>query len=86
MPATDWRGQEATAAPPRGLSAEAVHRLLTVISETPAGLRNRALILTMVLTGRLEGGGFWWSTALGPPPSPPLRQHPPLPVMACPSR
>lgn len=39
-------------APPRGLSAEQVRQLLTVIPETPAGLRDRAIILTLVLTGR----------------------------------
>jgi integrase/recombinase XerC/integrase/recombinase XerD len=39
-------------APPRGLSAEQVRQLLAVIPETPAGLRDRAIILTLVLTGR----------------------------------
>lgn len=39
-------------APPRGLSAEQVRRLLAVVPETPAGLRDRAIILTLVLTGR----------------------------------
>jgi len=39
-------------APPRGLSAEQVRALLAVIPETPAGLRDRALVLTLVLTGR----------------------------------
>ena len=38
--------------PPRGLSAEQVRRLLAVIPETPAGLRDRAIFLTLVLTGR----------------------------------
>ena len=38
--------------PPRGLSAEEVRRLLAVIPETPVGLRDRAIILTLVLTGR----------------------------------
>lgn len=36
----------------RGLSAEQVRQLLVVIPETPAGLRDRAIILTLVLTGR----------------------------------
>ena len=39
-------------APPRGLSAEQVRRLLAVIPETPAGLRDRAIFLMLVLTGR----------------------------------
>jgi integrase/recombinase XerD len=39
-------------APPRGLSAEEVKRLLAVISDTPAGRRDRAIILTLALTGR----------------------------------
>ena len=38
--------------PPRGLSAEQVRQLLAVIPETPVGLRDRAIILTLVLTGR----------------------------------
>ena len=37
---------------PRGLSAEEVQRLLGVIPETPVGLRNRAIIVTLLLTGR----------------------------------
>ena len=36
----------------RGLSAEQVRNLLAVIPETPAGLRDRAIFLTLVLTGR----------------------------------
>ena len=39
-------------APPRGLSAEQIRKLLGAIPETPAGLRDRAIILTLVLTGR----------------------------------
>ena len=38
--------------PPRGLSAEEVRRLLAAIPETPSGLRDRAIVLTLVLTGR----------------------------------
>ena len=42
-----------TSTPPaRGLSAEEVRKLLAVIPETPQGLRDRAIILTLVLTGR----------------------------------
>jgi integrase/recombinase XerD len=37
---------------PRGLSAEQIRRLLDVIPSTPVGLRDRAIILTLVLTGR----------------------------------
>ena len=44
-----------TSTPPaRGLSAEDVRRLLAVIPNTPQGLRDRAIILTLVLTGRRE--------------------------------
>ena len=38
--------------PPRGLSAEEIRRLLTVIPDTATGLRDRAIILTLTLTGR----------------------------------
>jgi site-specific recombinase XerD len=38
--------------PPRGLSAEQVQQLLSVIPDRPPGLRDRAIILTLVLTGR----------------------------------
>ena len=37
---------------PRGLSAEQIQQLLAVIPETKAGLRDRAIILTLTLTGR----------------------------------
>src|SRR5450759_5286892 len=36
----------------RGLSADEVRRLLTVVPDTVAGRRDRALLLTFVLTGR----------------------------------
>lgn len=36
----------------RGLSAEQVRRLLACVPDTPVGLRDRAIILTLVLTGR----------------------------------
>ncbi len=38
--------------PPRGLSAEEIRRLLDVIPDTATGLRDRAIILTLTLTGR----------------------------------
>ena len=38
--------------PPRGISAEGIRKLLSIIPETSAGLRDRAIILTLVLTGR----------------------------------
>ena len=37
---------------PRGLSGEQIHRLLDVVPATPVGLRDRAIILTLVFTGR----------------------------------
>jgi integrase len=48
-----------TSTPPaRRLSAEEVRRLLTVIPDTPPGLRDRAIILTLVLTGRRRAEVF----------------------------
>lgn len=48
-----------TSTPPaRGLSAEEVRRLLAVIPDTPCGLRDRAIILTLVLTGRRRAEVF----------------------------
>ncbi|MBU2602571.1 MAG: tyrosine-type recombinase/integrase [Actinobacteria bacterium] len=44
--------------PPRGLSAEEIRRLLAVVPDTRVGLRNRALILTLVLTGRRRAEVF----------------------------
>jgi len=44
--------------PPRGLSADEIRRLLAVIPDTPVGLRNRAIILTLVLTGRRRAEVF----------------------------
>ena len=38
--------------PPRGLSAFQVTALLETVPNTPVGLRDRAIILTLVLTGR----------------------------------
>jgi site-specific recombinase XerD len=42
----------ATPAAPRGLTAHDIKRLLAAIPETPVGLRDRAIILTLTLTGR----------------------------------
>src|SRR3990172_6304163 len=39
-------------APPRGLSAEEIKRLLAIIPESPSGLRDRAIVITLALTGR----------------------------------
>ena len=48
-----------TSTPPaRGLSAEEVRQLLAVIPGTPQGLRDRAIILTLVLTGRRRAEVF----------------------------
>jgi site-specific recombinase XerD len=41
-----------SSSPPRGLSAEEIRRLLAVIPEKPVSLRDRAIILTLTLTGR----------------------------------
>ena len=56
-----------TIAPPRGLSADDIRKLLAVIPETPVGLRDRAIILTLTLTGRRQdsaAGGAEWLTEL----------------------
>jgi len=37
---------------PRGLSGYQLHQLLEVVPDSPLGLRDRAIILTLVLTGR----------------------------------
>ena len=43
---------KATPAPPRGLTAADIKKLLDVMTDTPAGLRDRAIILNLTLTGR----------------------------------
>ena len=43
---------KATPAPPRGLSAAEIKKLLDAIPGNPIGLRDRAIILTLTLTGR----------------------------------
>lgn len=48
-----------TSTPPaRGLSADEVRRLLAVIPATPPGLRDRAIVLALVLTGRRRAEVF----------------------------
>jgi integrase len=48
-----------TSTPPaRGLSADEVRRLLAIIPGTPQGLRDRAIVLTLVLTGRRRAEVF----------------------------
>jgi integrase/recombinase XerC len=48
-----------TSTPPaRGLSAEEVRRLLAVIPDTPQGLRDRAITLTLILSGRRRAEVF----------------------------
>ena len=44
--------------PPRGLTADEIRRLLAVIPDTRVGVRNRAIILTLVLTGRRRAEVF----------------------------
>lgn len=38
--------------PPRGLSGDDIRKLLSVIPDSPSGLRDRAIIITLALTGR----------------------------------
>jgi len=48
-----------TSTPPaRGLSADEVRKLLSILPSTPQGLRDRAIILTLVLTGRRRAEVF----------------------------
>jgi len=49
---------KASPSPPRGISAEGIRKLLSVIPETPAGLRDKAIVLTLVLTGRRRAEVF----------------------------
>lgn len=41
-----------TPAPPRGLGPDDIRRLLAAIPQTPVGLRDRAIVLVLTLTGR----------------------------------
>ena len=50
-PAADVKTPRTAPPTPRGLSAPELRRLLAAVPETPGGLRDRAIILTMVLTG-----------------------------------
>jgi integrase/recombinase XerD len=50
-PAADVRRPRLRQPAPRGLGEEELRRLLTAVPVTPAGQRDRAIILTMVLTG-----------------------------------
>ncbi len=43
---------KATPAPPKGLTAADIRKLLAVIPGNPVGARDRAIILTLTLTGR----------------------------------
>jgi site-specific recombinase XerD len=43
---------KSTVSTPRGLSPDQIRKLLGVIPNTPSGLRNRAIILMLVFTGR----------------------------------
>ncbi|MFQ6026497.1 MAG: tyrosine-type recombinase/integrase, partial [Dehalococcoidia bacterium] len=43
---------KAVPARPRGLTADDIQKLLAVIPDTPVGLRDRAIILVLTLTGR----------------------------------
>ncbi len=43
---------KATPAPPRGLTAADIRKLLEAIAGNPVGLRNRAIVLTLTITGR----------------------------------
>src|SRR5680860_1495801 len=47
-----------TPSPPRGLSALDVQKLLAAVPDTRVGLRNRALLLTLLLTGRRRAEVF----------------------------
>jgi hypothetical protein len=57
-PATRSSGPKPSPSPPRGISVEGIRKLIAVVPETPAGLRDRAIILTLVLTGRRRAEVF----------------------------
>ena len=50
-PATDVKTPRSSPPTPRGLGAPELRQLLAAVPETVGGLRDRAIILTMVLTG-----------------------------------
>ncbi|MFQ6026965.1 MAG: tyrosine-type recombinase/integrase, partial [Dehalococcoidia bacterium] len=43
---------KATPATPRGLTASDIQKLLAMLPDTPVGLRDRAIVLVLTLTGR----------------------------------
>ena len=47
-----------TAGAARGLSGEQIHRLLDIMPATLVGIRDRAIILTLVFTGRRRAEGL----------------------------
>lgn len=51
-PCDEIERPRASPTPPRGLSADEIRRVLAVIPETAEGLRDKAIVLTLVLTGR----------------------------------
>ena len=51
-PCDQMERPKARSSTPRGLTAEDVRGLLAVVPDTKVGLRDRAIILTLVLTGR----------------------------------
>ena len=51
-PCDELERPNAKPAPPRGLTAADIKKLLDVMTDTPAGLRDRAIILNLTLTGR----------------------------------
>lgn len=51
-PCDKLRRPQVSPSPPRGLSGNQIQQLLAVVPDSPVGLRDRAIILTLVLTGR----------------------------------
>ncbi|MEO8458064.1 MAG: site-specific integrase [Chloroflexota bacterium] len=49
---TNLNGPRSHRRPPRGLSADDIRRLLAAIPSTPSGIRDRAIVITLALTGR----------------------------------
>jgi site-specific recombinase XerC len=46
---------------PRGRTGDDIRRLLAVLPDTPVGLRDRAIMLTLTFTGRRAARRFWAS-------------------------
>jgi len=56
IPVTNYNDRRPLLRHPEGFPGDQVHQLLAVVPDSPLGLRDRAIILTLVLTGRRRAG------------------------------